>query len=122
EDVVAEDAPDVVEHLLALVVLDAAEEAAAGHVLARRVLERRHDSYVHRLLVHPYGPEGKPCRAALQDAHAQARVAIHDAGADEGGHEAHAAPRVGRETTEKDVVPQILVAREVRRVPGQAMV
>src|SRR5207247_1338535 len=83
------------------------------HVLARRVLERRHAADVDRLLVHALGPERKPTESAFQDAHSQAGIAIHDPGPDEGRHEAHPAPRMRGETAEKDVVPQILVAGEV---------
>src|SRR2546425_9186260 len=59
QDVVTEHAGHVVEHLFALVPLDAAEEPPAGHVLARRVL------------VHALGPERKPTESAFQDAHSQ---------------------------------------------------
>src|SRR5256885_16582121 len=74
-----------------------------------------------RLLVHALGPEGEPAEAALEDAHAQARIAVHDPAADEGGHEPHPAPGVRGEPAEEDVVPEIPVAREVRRVPGAAV-
>src|SRR5437762_13731041 len=67
-------------------------------------------------------PEGEPAEAALEDAHAQARIAVHDPAADEGGHEPHPAPGVRGEPAEEDVVPEIPVAREVRRVPGAAVV
>src|SRR5256885_17003138 len=75
-----------------------------------------------RLLVHALGPEGEPAEAALEDAHAQARIAVHDPAADEGGHEPHPAPGVRGEPAEEDVVPEIPVAREVRRVPGGGLV
>src|SRR5215813_8463393 len=121
QDVVTENAGDVVEHLFALMPLDAAEKPPAGHVLARRVLEGRHAADVDRLLVHALGPERKPAEPAFQDAHPQAGIAIHDPGPDESRHESHAAPRMRGETTEKDVVPQILVAGEVRWVPREAV-
>src|SRR5262249_39151227 len=60
QDVVAQHAPDVVEHVLAFVTLDGAEEAPARHVLAGGALERGGAADIHGLLVHALGPEGKP--------------------------------------------------------------
>src|SRR5262245_65913481 len=97
--------------------LDAAEEPSAGHVLARGVLEGRHAADVDGLLVHPLGPEREPAEAALENAHAYARVAVEDAGPDERSHEAHASPRMGGQPPEENVVPQVLVAGEVRGIP-----
>src|SRR5437867_5449996 len=74
EDVVPEDAPDVVKHVLAFVLLDAAEEPSTGHVLAGSMLERGDAPDIDRLLVHTLGPEREPARAAFQDAHAQAGI------------------------------------------------
>src|SRR5713101_8937802 len=114
QDVVTEHTRDVVEQVLTLVSLDGAEESPARDVVAGRVLERRDASDVDRLLVHALGPEGQPAEAAFQDAHAQARIPIEDAGPDEGRHESHAAPGMRGETTEEDVVPEVLITGEVR--------
>src|SRR5262249_40386493 len=121
QDVVAQHAGDVVEELLTLMPLDGAEEAPAGQVLAGPVLEGRYPADIGGLLVHALGPEGKPAESALENPHAQAGVAVQDAGPDEGGHETHAAPRMGGQAAEEDVVPQVLVAGEVRWVPGVAV-
>src|SRR5713101_2923863 len=116
QDVVTEHVGDVVEQVLALVSLDGAEEPPARDVLAGRVLERRGASNVHGLLVHALGPERQPPEAAFKDTHAEARIPIEDAGADEGRHESHTAPGMRGQTTEEDVVPQILIAGEVGRI------
>src|SRR5437016_13710433 len=121
QHVVPQHAPDVVEHLLAFVALDAAKEPSARHVFAGLVLERRGAADVDRLLVHALRPERQPAGAALEDAHAQAGIPIEDPGADEGRHESHTAPWVRGETAEEDVVPEILVAGEVRRIPREAV-
>src|SRR5262249_31491011 len=72
--------------------------------------------------VHALGPEGKPTETALERSHAESRIAIHDPCADEGGNEAHPAPRMRGEASEEDVVPDVLVRREVRRGPRVGMV
>ena len=112
----------MLEHVLALVVLDAAEEASAHHVFARLHLQRRGAADVDRLLVHPPGPERQPAEAAFQHAHAQRRVPVEHAAADERRGETHRAPRMRGEPAEEDVVVQIAVAGIIRRGPGEAVI
>src|SRR6516162_6045763 len=57
QNVVAEEVGDMVEHVLAFVVLDATEEPAARHVFAWFLLERCGAADIDGLLVHAPGPE-----------------------------------------------------------------
>src|SRR6266404_5312527 len=67
QHVVTEELGDMIEHVLAFVMLDAAEEPPARHVFAWRVLERRGAADIDRLLVHPPAPERQPAEAAFED-------------------------------------------------------
>src|SRR5215469_7238905 len=60
QHVVTQEMGDIVEHVLAFVVLDAAEEPAARHVFAGLVLEWCGAADIDRLLVHAPGPERQP--------------------------------------------------------------
>src|ERR1700680_357748 len=60
QHVVTQEMSDVIEHVLSLVVLDAAEEPAARHVFARLLLQRGGAADIDRLLVHASGPERQP--------------------------------------------------------------
>src|SRR6266540_1537518 len=90
---------------------DTREETSAGQVLAQLVLQVLVDiPHVNRLVVHSTGPERQPAEAGLEDPEPDGREAVHDAGAEEGGHRAHGAPGMGGETRHKWVVPEILMA------------
>src|SRR6266446_9547857 len=60
---VAEILGDGVEHVLALLALDAAEETAARQVFARRVFEGCRAADIDGLLVHAPGPKRQPAKA-----------------------------------------------------------
>src|SRR5262249_45506511 len=94
QHVVTEKSGDGVEHVLSLLSLDAAEKPAARNVFARSMLERRGAANIDRLLVHTPSPEWQPAEAAFEHTHAQARIAVEDAGADKGGDKPHCAPGV----------------------------
>src|SRR5271169_4314278 len=117
QHVVTEELSDKVEHVLPFVVLDAAEEPAARHVFAGLLLEGCGAADINRLLVHTPGPERQPAEAAFENAHPQARILVEEAAADKRADKPHGTPRVGRQTAEEDVVPKILVARIIGRVP-----
>src|SRR6267154_1650727 len=68
QNVVTEEVADIIKHVLAFVVLDAAEEPAARHVFARLLLERSGAADIDRLLVHAPGPERQPAKAAFEHA------------------------------------------------------
>src|SRR5438552_16904166 len=84
QDIVAEKSGDGGEHVLPLLMLDAAEEAAAGQVFARLHLELGGRADIGVLLVHAAAPERQPAKAAFERAKAQARIAVEDAAADKG--------------------------------------
>src|SRR6516165_11398659 len=113
---------DGVEHILALLALDATEEAAAGQVFARFQFERCGAADIDELLVHTPRPERQPAEAAFEHTHSEARVTVHDAGADEGGDKPHSSPRMRGEPAEEDVVPDIAIGGVVWRIPGRAVV
>ncbi len=110
------------KHVLALVVLDAAEEPPARHVFAGLVLQGRDAADIDRLLVEAPSPERQPAKAAFEHPHAQCGIAVEEAAADERGDKPHRAPRVRRGAADKDVLPQIEVARVIGRVPGKAVI
>src|SRR6516165_7465804 len=82
QDVVTEEVSNMVEHVLAFVVLDAADEPAARHVLAGLLLERRGAADIDRLLVHAPGPERQPAKAAFEDTHPQAWILVEEPATD----------------------------------------
>src|SRR5579862_4544714 len=100
QDAVAEKAGHGPEHILAFLVLDRTEIAAALQVFARLHVEFGGRADIGVLLVHAAAPERQPAEAAFQRAEAQIRVAIQRAAADEGGDKAHRAPRVRRQPAE----------------------
>src|ERR1700730_1567111 len=102
QNVIAEEVGDIVEHVLPLVVLDAAEEPTARHVFAWLLLERRSAADIDRLLVHAPGPERQPTKAAFEHAHPQFRVFVEKPAADERADKPHGPPRMGGEPTEED--------------------
>src|SRR5437868_11250954 len=102
---------DIVEHILAFVVLDAAEEPAARHVFARLLLEWSGAADIDRLLVHAPGPERQPAKAAFEHAHPQFRIFVEQAAADERADEPHCAPGMRGEPAEEDILPEVLIAR-----------
>src|SRR6266700_1449639 len=114
---VAEKSGDGGEHVLALLMLDAAEEAAARQVLARLHLELGGAADIGVLLVHAPSPKRQPAKAAFEGTEAQARVAVEDPAADKRGYKSHRAPGMRGEAAEKDVVPKIEMAGVVGRIP-----
>ena len=122
QHVVAQKPGDVLQHVLALVMLDAAEEPAAHHVFGWRHFQWRGGTDIDRLLVHAPGPEWQPAEAAFQHAHAQPRIAVEHAPTDERRGEPHRAPGMRGKPAQEDVVVQVAVAGIVRRGPGEAMV
>ena len=119
---VAQEAGDVFEHVLAFVMLDAAEEPPAHHVFGGLQLQRCRAAHVDRLLVHAPGPEWQPPEAAFQHAHAQSRITIEQTRTDERRGEPHRAPRMRGKAAKEDVVVEIAIAGIVRRGPGKAVV
>ena len=113
---------DGIEHVLPLVMLDAAEEPAARHVFARLLLERSGAADIDRLLVHAPCPERQPAEAAFENAHAQFRIAVEQPTADERADKAHRAPGVRRQAPEENILPEVLVPGIIGRVPGEAVV
>ena len=97
-------------------------EPAARQIFARSRLQFGGRADISVLLVHAPAPERQPAEAAFQHADAQARVAVEDAAADEGGEKAHRAPWMRGEPAKKDVVPQIAMPGVIGRVPGRAVV
>ena len=65
QHVVAQKLRDMFEHVLALMVLDAAEEPAAFHVFARLHLQWRGAADIDRLLVHAPGPRTATSRSRI---------------------------------------------------------
>ena len=55
---------------------------------------RAHITHVVHLVVRTAAPKGYPAETTLKHGHTQIRVAIHDAGTDQRGDEAHSAPGV----------------------------
>src|ERR1700730_15757208 len=72
QDTVAENPGHGIEHVLALLALDAAEEAAIRQVFARGVLQGCRAADIAGLLVHPPRPERQPAEAAFEHPQAQA--------------------------------------------------
>src|ERR1700758_2192860 len=101
---------DVIQHVLALMVLDATEKPPARHVFAGLHLERRGAADIDRLLVHAPGPKRQPAEAAFEHAHPQSRIAVEDPAADERADKPHCAPGMRRQAAEEDVLPEVLVA------------
>src|SRR3984893_17839040 len=105
QHVVTEEVGDIVEHVLAFVVLDAAEKPAARHVFARLLLEGRGTADIDRLLVHAPGPERQPAKPAFEHAHPQARILIKEPAGDKRPDKAQGTTGVTRKTGEEDVSP-----------------
>src|SRR5215813_10496916 len=100
----------MVEHVLALVVLDAAEEAAARHIFAGLLLERCRSTDIDRLLGawtsrRSMSVERQPAKSAFEDTHTQARVFVKKPAANKRANKPHRPPGVGCQTSEEDVVP-----------------
>src|ERR1700730_652992 len=89
QDVVAEEVVDIIEHILPLVVFDAAEKPAAGHVFAGLLLERGGAADIDRLLVHASAPDGHPTEAAFEHAHSEAREPVEQPAADKRSDKPH---------------------------------
>src|SRR6476646_2728081 len=120
QHVLADEVDHRVGELLALGNFDALEIAAAADIVARPRLQRGQgggDGF--RMLVDAAHPEGKPAVPGLERRHAQPRVAVHDARADQGRHVAHAAPRMRRRALQPEVLPGVEAAGRVRRHHGE---
>src|SRR5687768_4091910 len=111
-----------VKHVLAFMEIEATEKPSTCQILTWALLELGNAPYIAGLLVHTLAPEGQPAVTAFQHSQAQISVAVHNSGANKRRYKTHRAPGMRRQTAQKDVVPEILVAREVRRIPGEAMV
>ena len=85
------------------------------------MLQGRGAADIADLLVHPPHPERQPAEAAFEHRQAQARMAVEHAAGEEPGHEAHRAPRVRAQPREIDIVPHVVVAGEIGRRPGEAV-
>src|SRR5918996_5472524 len=97
---------------------DARKEAAADHVLAELVLDilgNRALANVNRLIVHPACPKGQPAETRFENAEANIRVAVQDAGAKERRNRPHRAPRMGCQPADKAIVPKVAITGKAKR-------
>src|SRR5271167_2805792 len=101
------------KHVLAFMVLDAAEESATRHVFTGLVLQIGGAADIDRLFVEAPRPERQPAETSFEHAHAQGRKPVEKSAADKRGDEPHRPPGVGGGATDKDILPQIQVTRIV---------
>ena len=101
--------------------LDVAENAPGGEVLARQMLELCGAADIADLLIHATNPKGQPAKAAFENREPQSGVAVQDPAREETGHKPHGSPRMRAQTRQIDVVPHVVIAREIRRRPGKAV-
>ncbi len=108
---VAEKVGNHARHLLTFMDHDAGEEASVGHVFAGLVGQgfRQGVGHIDTLIVHARAPERQPTEARLQDAVANARIAVHDTGAEKRAYCSHRAPRVRGRSADKRIIPEITV-------------
>src|SRR5262249_20744938 len=111
QQVVTKEPGDIVQHVLAFMVLDAAKKPAARHISPRLWLPRATPPDIPRLLVEAPTPERQPAEAAFEDRHAQRREPVIEPAADKRCDKPHRAPRMGGGAADKDVLPQIQITR-----------